>query len=462
MTTPTASTHTTATADPAERLPVGTAVGDYVLEDVLGLGGFACVYRAHHDVLGTSVAIKILSRALALDVEATRRFVREAQSASRITHPNVVRVLGFGKLPDGRAYQVMELVEGPTLEAHLAQRGRLPAAETLAILEGVAAALDAAHAAGIVHRDLKPANVLLDPAPDGRLVPRLSDFGIAKALEGDDTNHHLTRTGTTLGTPSYMSPEQALGREVGPASDVYSFGVVAFELLAGVRPFEGESPFATMMMHVQAPVPAPSSVFPALGAQFDAAVRAMLAKQPEDRPRTIAEAMTALRVAAPVVRRTWPIAKLAALAVIAALVTGGVIALRRDDGGPAAAIVEPAAVEVAPSITPPTTGSAAPSASSSPSSSASAASATPSSPSETSASASPPSATSPSATSPSATSPPATAAATATAPSTPPSSQPSPAIRSKPAAGKRAGSAGSAGSALSGADGIELPPDYKP
>ncbi len=275
-----------------ELLPAGTVVGDYAVENLLGSGGFANVYRATHVHLGTCVAVKVLSRALALDHEAMRRFVIEAQSAIRIAHPNVVRVLGFGMLADGRAYQVMELVDGPTLEEHLAER-RLGIDEALETLDGIAAALDAAHAAGIVHRDLKPANVLLARV-DGRLVPRLADFGIAKALEADQ-DARVTRTGMTLGTPLYMSPEQALGRSIGPSSDVYSFGVVAFELLTGRMPYEDESPFATMMLHVQAEVPVPSVVEPALGVRFDEALRAMLAKRPENRPASLLEAMRALR-----------------------------------------------------------------------------------------------------------------------------------------------------------------------
>jgi tRNA A-37 threonylcarbamoyl transferase component Bud32 len=277
----------------AELLAPGQEAGEYVIEGLLGSGGFARVYRAHHAVLSTPVAVKVITRALALDQEATSRFVREARAASRIIHPNVVRVLGFGKLADGRAYQVMELVDGLSLDEHLARHGRLPTEGALEILDAIALALDAAHAAGIVHRDIKPSNVLLSTSA-GRLTPRLADFGIAKALEADETPH-LTRTGTTLGTPIYMSPEQALGREVSPASDAYAFGVMAFELLSGHVPFEGESAFATMMMQVQAPPPALSSIAPELGKRFDDALGRLLAKHPGERPASLAAAMRELR-----------------------------------------------------------------------------------------------------------------------------------------------------------------------
>lgn len=280
------------TAEPSsdpESLPPGTAVGDYDLESLLGAGGFARVYRARHRVVRAPVAIKVITRALALDEDASERFVREARAAMRIAHPNVVRILGFGSLPDGRAYQVMELVEGSSLD-HRIEHEVLPVEEALRILDAVAEGLHAAHSAGIVHRDLKPANVLI--AQDG--TPRLADFGIAKALEGDE-DPRMTRTGVTLGTPTYMSPEQALGRHVGLASDIYAFGVVAFELLCGSVPFEGTSPFETMLKHVQEEPPRLSARRPELGTGFDDAITAMLAKHPEDRPATIHLAMAALR-----------------------------------------------------------------------------------------------------------------------------------------------------------------------
>jgi eukaryotic-like serine/threonine-protein kinase len=302
-------------AAPTELLPAATVVGDYVVEARIGSGGFAHVYRARHHVLDTRVAVKVLTRALAFDPEAMRRFVAEARAASRIDHPGIVRVLGFGKLEDGRAYHVMELVAGPTLDEHVA--ARRPSVEAaLQLLRGIAEALDAAHAAGIVHRDLKPSNVLLATV-DGRLVPRLTDFGIAKALQGED-DPRLTRTGVTLGTPTYMSPEQAMGGPIGPASDVYAFGVVSFELLSGQAPFDAESPFAIMMKHVQTEAPALSSVAPRLGTRFDRALRWILAKDPTLRPNSLAIAMDALN--APPANRTL---RAVAVAFTSAIALGG-------------------------------------------------------------------------------------------------------------------------------------------
>ncbi len=334
---------TTAPEADLEHLPAGTRVGEYVIDQPIGVGGFARVYRARHPVLATRVAVKVITRALALDAEATQRFVREAQAASRIAHPGIVRVLGYGQLRDGRAYQVMELIEGPALDHHLAQVGRLPLDESLRILDAIAAALDAAHAAGIIHRDLKPANVLLAAAAGGP-SPRLADFGIAKALETESATPHLTRTGTTLGTPAYMSPEQALGRTVATASDVYAFGVVAYELITGRVPFQGETPFETMMMHVQAPPPPPSQIRPELGERFDAAMASLLAKHPDQRPAGLAEAMTMLRrePAAPSrATRRAPVA-LAAVVVMASAV-GGYVWWSRGPVPAAVPIAAPAA-----------------------------------------------------------------------------------------------------------------------
>jgi eukaryotic-like serine/threonine-protein kinase len=334
-------------AVPAELLPADTVVGDYVLEALIGSGGFARVYRARHRVLDTRVALKVLTRSLAFDAEAMRRFVREAQAASHIDHPGIVRVLGFGKLEDGRAYQVMELVTGPTLDAYTANR-RLPIEDALQLLGGVAEALDAAHAAGIVHRDLKPANILL-ATTDGRHVPRLTDFGIAKALQAED-NPRLTRTGLTLGTPTYMSPEQAMGGDIGPASDVYAFGVMSFELLSGRVPFDAESPFAIMMKHVQTEAPTLSSVAPQLGSRFDRALHGMLAKDPTQRPASLAIAMHGLMTTPP--RRTR---RVMTLTFAVTLAVGGALIWRSASSPGAAArasAASPPVLAPSPVVTP--------------------------------------------------------------------------------------------------------------
>ncbi len=337
-----------------DELRPGTQIGEYELEALLGAGGFARVYRARHTTLGTPVAIKVLDRALALDPQTMVRFVREAQAATRISHPNVVRVLGFGRHGDGRAYQIMDLVEGLPLDQHIAAVGRLPVGEVLALLGGIVAGLDAAHAAGIIHRDLKPANILLARA-DGQLVPRLADFGIAKAIGGAD-DPRLTQTGATLGTPMYMSPEQALGRVITNASDVYALGVVAYELLTGRVPFAAESPFETMMMHVQSEPALVSATVPELGTAFDGVLCRMLDKEPTARP-SLADAMRELRAASVAPGRAGRTRRTTLLAVLAgAILASGAawwfLAAPRSPEPAPARTASPAALAPAPAPVP--------------------------------------------------------------------------------------------------------------
>jgi tRNA A-37 threonylcarbamoyl transferase component Bud32 len=202
----------------------------------LGAGAFGEVYRAHDGVLGRDVAVKrikldaFVEPALLEDVK--QRFSREAQVAARLRHPNIVITHDIVQTP-AMSFIVMELVEGRTLQSLLAERGRLPLEETVALVAQIAAALDHAHANGVVHRDVKPANVMIEPG--GQL--KVMDFGIAKL----ETGANLTSTGSIMGTPNYMSPEQAKGLKVDGRSDLFSLGCVLYECLTGAKPFQGES-----------------------------------------------------------------------------------------------------------------------------------------------------------------------------------------------------------------------------
>jgi serine/threonine-protein kinase len=244
-------------------------------------GGMASVWAAEDQLLGRTVAVKILSAGFATDPSASKRFQREAKAAARVSvHPNVVTIYDIGE-HDGHPFIVMEYLPGGTVAERL--RGRRPIPRELALrwLSHAAAALDAAHAAGIVHRDVKPANLLLDK--DDRLA--VADFGIATlAAEAS-----LTQTGDVLGTAAYLSPEQALGRTATSASDRYSLAVVAYELLTGRRPFVAETPAAQLVQHVDAQPPRPSQVRSELSAAVDAALARGLAKDPGDRPKTARE-----------------------------------------------------------------------------------------------------------------------------------------------------------------------------
>jgi eukaryotic-like serine/threonine-protein kinase len=278
-------------------VPAGALIGEYQVEQKLGEGGFGSVYRAVHPVIGKGAAIKVLHRQFSANAEMVSRFIAEARAANQIRNKNIIDIFGFGALPDGRQYYVMELLEGVPLDRYLAQRGRLPPAEAIPILRGVARALDAAHATGIVHRDLKPENVFLEQDEDRGLVPKLLDFGIAK-LMGEAEASHRTRTGVPIGTPFYMSPEQCRGHKIDHRTDVYSFGVLAFQLLTGQLPFSGDSYMDVMVRHASEPAPRPNDVCAELPAQLDLPIRRMLEKSPDHRPASVGEALEALAQAA--------------------------------------------------------------------------------------------------------------------------------------------------------------------
>jgi eukaryotic-like serine/threonine-protein kinase len=276
-------------------LATGTMVGEYRIEAKLGAGGFGTVYRAIHPLIGKSVAIKVLCRAYSSNPQMVARFIAEARAANQIRHRNIVDVFGFGALADGRQYYAMELLVGATLDDFMKARVRLPVGEALAILRGVARALDAAHEKGIVHRDLKPENVFLVEDEDVGVVPKLLDFGIAK-LVTEGASGPKTRTGAPIGTPEYMAPEQCRGKSVDRRADVYALGVLAFEALVGARPFAGDV-MDLMMQHVQTAPPKPSSRAP-LPVELDAPLLAMLEKDPDKRPSSASEAVRELEEAA--------------------------------------------------------------------------------------------------------------------------------------------------------------------
>jgi serine/threonine protein kinase len=261
---------------------VGETLGQYRLTKELGKGGFATVYRALQPALNRHVAIKILHPEYVRDQRALRRFKREALAVARLNHPNIVTVFDYGE-HEGRAYLVMEYIEGSTLKGRLGKP--VSYTQALELVTAVASALDYAHSKGLIHRDIKPANILF--THEGRIV--LSDFGIVRLA---DDQSSLTRG--VIGTPYYMSPEQALGREVDGRTDLYSLGIVLFEMLTGRVPFKGESPVATLSMHASLPVPVARELNPSLTEGVERVVRIALQKTPEDRFQTGLEFRSAL------------------------------------------------------------------------------------------------------------------------------------------------------------------------
>jgi serine/threonine-protein kinase len=256
---------------------VVAVIGDvYELGSELGRGGMAIVYRATDLRLRRDVAIKVLPPEMAFRTDVRRRFLREAETAAQLNHPDIVPIYSVDER-GGLVYFVMALVDGENLSARLA-RGRPEVEETRRILSDVADALAYAHSRGVIHRDIKPDNIIIR-REDGRAL--VTDFGIARAAESDS---HLTATGVAVGTPAYMSPEQALGeREVDGRSDIYSLGVVAYQMLAGALPFTAANTPAMMMKHVSE-MPRPLlQARPDIPAGLAAAVERALAKRPEDR-----------------------------------------------------------------------------------------------------------------------------------------------------------------------------------
>ncbi len=287
------------TADEVADLQPGHRVGEYEVEGVLGRGGYGTVYSASHPVIGKRVAIKVLKRRFSDDADIVSRFVSEARAVNQIRHQHIIDIFAFGRLDDGRHYYVMEQLAGESLDAYLRARRALSPADALAILRPLALALDAAHAAGIVHRDLKPGNVWVARDADGRPFPKLLDFGIAKLLKHEpQPGSHRTVTGAPMGTPHYMSPEQCRGKDIDHRSDIYALGIMTYQLLTGGLPFVADNYLDILNMQLAAEPDPPSKRVPTLAAAIDAPVLAMMAKDPNARPRSPIPAMRALAVAA--------------------------------------------------------------------------------------------------------------------------------------------------------------------
>jgi tRNA A-37 threonylcarbamoyl transferase component Bud32 len=275
-------------------LPAGTQVGEYVIEDVIGRGGFGVVYRAVQPLIAKLVAIKVLSRKFSADREIVSRFVAEARAVNQIRHRHIIDIFSFGQLADGHQYYVMEHLEGEPLDRYLSNRGRLSLEEALPILRAVGRALDAAHAKGIAHRDLKPENIFIARDTDGDVFPKLLDFGVAKLLGNDESIAHRTGTGVPIGTPLYMSPEQCRGRDIDHRTDIYAFGILVYRLLTGAFPFEGDM-VDILHKQVHAEPPPPSSIVPMLPPAVDTAVAWMMRKDPAARPGSLVAAVGALQ-----------------------------------------------------------------------------------------------------------------------------------------------------------------------
>ncbi len=266
----------------------GRFVGEYEIRSLLGVGGMGAVYEGRHPVIGKRVAVKVLLPALSEARPLVERFIDEARAVNEIGHRGIVDIFAFGKLPEGSVYFVMEYLDGQPLD-RVIKKGPIALADALAYTEEMCDALAAAHHAGIIHRDIKPSNIYLVTNQRGQSYLKLLDFGIAKLGANSDEASPQTMEGLALGTPDYMSPEQARGMPISPAADLYSVGCVLFELLTGRRVFKGPNPQRTMFMHAEDPPPAPSSLRPEVPEALDNLVLWMLEKYPDARPKSAME-----------------------------------------------------------------------------------------------------------------------------------------------------------------------------
>ncbi len=272
---------------------VGSEVAGYRLEEQIGRGGMAVVFRARDVQLGRNVALKLLAPVLALDDAFRQRFIRESRAAAAVDHPHIIPIFAAGE-SDGVLFIAMRYVQGGDVRTLLDNAGALPAGRGADIITQVALALDAAHLHGLVHRDIKPANMLLDSVSDGaqRDHVYLADFGLSKrslSVTG------LTSIGQFLGTPAYVAPEQVEGRPVDGRADLYALACASFEILSGAPPYERDDDLAVMWAHVSAPPPSLSARRPDLPAEIDGVLARAMAKAPADRYPTCLDFALALR-----------------------------------------------------------------------------------------------------------------------------------------------------------------------
>ena len=273
----------------SDQLVIGGQLGNYLIDSVIGRGGMSVVYKARHSRLGTSVALKVLAPELSADDTFRERFLREAQMAAGVDHPNVIPIQDMG-LHEDSLYIVMRYVSGGDLRALLNTSGLLEPGQALALLMPIARALDAAHAEGLVHRDVKPANILIQRSATGATEHvYLTDFGIAKSTSSSVSG--LTRAGGMIGTAEYMAPEQMEGREVSARTDVYALATTFYECLTGRIPFQRE--LEEGVRPPVGPVPPVGSVRPEFPSALDAAIARALAPNPLDRYATCVEFLSA-------------------------------------------------------------------------------------------------------------------------------------------------------------------------
>jgi serine/threonine protein kinase len=276
-------------------IDVGQTVGNYKITAKLGEGGMGVVYLAEHPVIGRKVALKAIHPELSRNPEVVSRFMTEAKSVNQIGNEHIVDVMDFGNTPDGEFYFIMEYLQGEAVSERLARETQFEPNRALKIAAQVADALAASHAHGIIHRDLKPENIFLISRAQSRDFVKVLDFGLAKLTLGEEKVSHKTRTGSVMGTPYYMAPEQCEGKiGIDQRADIYSLGVIVFEMMTGKVPFGGEGYGEIIVKHITMAPPSLCAINPAASASHEAVVMRALAKRREDRFQSMEEFRAAL------------------------------------------------------------------------------------------------------------------------------------------------------------------------
>jgi serine/threonine protein kinase len=276
-------------------IDIGHTIGNYKITAKLGEGGMGVVYLAEHPVIGKKVAMKAIHPELSKNSDVVSRFVTEAKAVNQIGHEHIVDIADFGNTPEGEFYFVMEYLQGESMSERLRRETRVDVGPALSIGAQIADALNASHEQGIIHRDLKPENIFLCNRGLNRDFVKVLDFGLAKLTQNEQKVTHKTRTGSVMGTPYYMSPEQCEGKiEIDHRADVYSLGVLLFEMMTGKVPFGGEGYGEIIVKHVTMPPPSTRSVVPELPDYLDLILFRALAKDRDQRFQTMAELREAL------------------------------------------------------------------------------------------------------------------------------------------------------------------------
>jgi tRNA A-37 threonylcarbamoyl transferase component Bud32 len=275
---------------------IGQRVGDYFVDHVVGSGAMGIVYRAHHEMIGKTVAIKVLRPHIADDPEMVDRLVREARTVNAIHHPGIVDIFGFGKLAStGQSYVVMDLLVGESFEAWVKRECPVPFSRVFRFIDELLSAVGAAHDVGVIHRDLKPGNMFLEKQREGSPKVKLLDFGLARQADRAQGSVRPTNPGTLLGTPAFMAPEQVMGQKTTPATDLYAVGGILYQVLTGHLPHEATSAVEVLSLKMLHPPNRMTELVPDIDRELERVVLSLLEREASARPQKATEVRAHLK-----------------------------------------------------------------------------------------------------------------------------------------------------------------------